>query len=77
MLVTLLFLLALSLFTSEGGGDEMSFSDFQTAVADGRVQSATIHDADQTVLKVIRVVEKNVPEAGASDNITPLFRKAG
>ena len=49
MLVTLLFLLALSLFTSEGGGDEMSFSEFQTAVADGRVQDATIHDADQTV----------------------------
>ena len=49
MLVTLLFLLALSLFTSEGGGNEMSFSDFQTAVADGRVQDATIHDADQTV----------------------------
>jgi cell division protease FtsH len=49
VLVTLLFLLALSLFTSEGGGDEMSFSDFQTAVADGRVQDATIHDADQTV----------------------------
>jgi cell division protease FtsH len=49
VLVTLLFLLALSLFTSEGGGDEMSFSDFQTAVTDGRVQDATIHDADQTV----------------------------
>ena len=49
MLVTLLFLLALSLFTSEGGGDEMSFSDYQAAVADGHVQDATIHDADQTV----------------------------
>ena len=49
VLGTLAFLLLLSLFNSDSSGDQLSFSEFQTAVAQGAVVEATIKDADQTV----------------------------
>ena len=79
MLGTLVFLLVVSFLGRESSGEQMGLTQFESAVADGRVADATIHDGDQTVTGQLSDGSeyRTTYPTDYADDLAALLKKAG
>jgi len=79
VLGTLVFLLVVSFLGRESSGEQMGLTQFESAVADGRVADATIHDGDQTVTGRLSDGSeyRTTYPTDYADDLAALLKKAG
>ena len=79
MLGTLVFLLVISFMGRESSGEQLSLSQFEAAVEDGRVATATIQDGDQTITGEFTdgTTYRTTYPTEYADDLTAALTKAG